>query len=288
MNWSKTKTIFIICFLLLDIFLTYQLISRQKGAQNQENSTQSSFSQYIKNKDIQINTTLPDTVGTLTFLSGSYQDFGNSSNKALSKALKALAGPAKKPVQMFTTDTQSTVLKSTFVNKVSVPETQTDQQTFLNEYVYMGDQYRFWSYDKDEKIYKFIQTYNGHPVFSITNGHLNTLDMTLDKSGKYITGYTQSFVNIKKEKSTKLGVQPMEAIQQLWEKNMLSPINKPVIQAVELGYINMSENSDQSQPQPFAYLPAWYIEVKTTATQDVKRYFVTAITGRIQTIDGGE
>lgn len=284
MNWSKTKTIFIICFLLLDIFLAYQLVIRQKSAQNQVNNyTQSSLSQYIKNKKIQINTTLPDGNQSVTILSGTYQDFSNTTNLSLVQQLNALAGTKKTPVQTFTTAAQTTILKSTFVQKVPVPQTQADQQAFLKQYVYNGDQYRFWEFDKTKNIYRFIQTFNGHPVFSVINGKLNTLDVTLDKTGQFVIGYQQSFVNIKKEQSAKLGIQPMDAIQQLWDKNMLPITDKPIIEQMDLGYINLSENNDQTQA--LAYLPAWYVEVKTTKAD--KRFFVTGIYGRIQTISGG-
>lgn len=285
MNWSKTKTIFIICFLLLDIFLGYQLVLRQKSADNQvSNLTESSFSQYIKNKNIQINTPLPDGSQSVTFLSGRYLDFGDAGNKVLQQTLQQLAGPKKTPVQKFLVQTPSTVIKSTFMNKVAVPQTQTDQQLFLKQYVYQGDKYRFWNYDKTQHEYKYIQTYNGHPVFSVINKTLNTLNVQTDLTGKWVKGYTQTFIDIKEEHQAKLGVQPMDAIQQLWDKNKIPIIDRPIIEQMELGYINLSENGDQSQS--LAYLPAWYIEVKTN--QAIKHFFVTGIYGRIQTIDGGE
>jgi regulatory protein YycI of two-component signal transduction system YycFG len=277
-------TIFIICFLLLDIFLGYQLVLRQKSADNQvSNLTQSSFSQYIKNKNIQINVPLPDGNQSVTFLSGRYLNFGEAGNKELQQSLQQLAGPKKSAVQKFQVEMPSSVIKSTFTNKVAVPQTQTDQQLFLKQYVYQGENYRFWSYSKTQHIYKFIQTYNGHPVFSVINKKLNTLNLQTDPTGKWIEGYTQTFIDIKEEHQAKLNVQPMDAIQQLWEKNKI-PIDRPVIEQMELGYINLSENGDQSQS--LAYLPAWYIEVKTN--QAINHFFVTGIYGRIQTIDGGE
>lgn len=285
MNWSKTKTIFIICFLLLDIFLTYQLFLRQKSAQDQvDNIQQNSFSQYIKNKTIQINTPLPVASDSLTFLSGMYQSFGSDADQGVNQALQILAGPKNSPIQTFSVGSNTTILKSTFVKPIPVPNTEADKQVFLKQYVYNGDQYSFWTYDKTQQVYKYVQTYNGHPVFSVVNGNLNTLDLNLDSGGNYVTGYTQSFVKIKKEQSTKLGVQPMDAIQQLWEKNKLPISDKPVVEQVALGFINLSDNSDQSQT--LTYLPAWYIEVKTTT--GIKQFFVTGIYGRIQTINGGE
>jgi regulatory protein YycI of two-component signal transduction system YycFG len=278
-------TIFIICFLLLDIFLGYQLVLRQKSADNQvSNFTQSSFSQYIKNKNIQINAPLPDGNQSVTFLSGRYLNFGEAGNKELQQSLQQLAGPKKTPTQKFQVETPSTVIESTFTHRVAVPQTQTDQQLFLKQYVYQGETYRFWSYDKTQHIYKFIQTYNGHPVFSLINKKLNTLNLQTDPTGKWIEGYTQTFIDIKEEHQAKLNVQPMDAIQQLWEKNKIPVIDRPVIEQMELGYINLSENGDQSQS--LAYLPAWYIEVKTN--QAINHFFVTGIYGRIQTIDGGE
>lgn len=285
MNWSKTKTIFIICFLLLDIFLGYQLVLRQKIADDQvSNYTESSFSQYLKTSKIKINTPLPDGNQSVTFLSGKYLDFGAIGNKDLKVALQQLSGSKKDPVQKFQIETPSTVIKSTFRTKVAVPQTQSDQQLFLKQYVYQGDKYRFWSYDKAQHVYKFIQTYNGHPVFSVINKKLNTLILKTDDTGKWVTGYTQTFIIIKEEHQATLGIQPMDAIQQLWDKNKIPIIDRPIIEQMELGYISLSENGDVSQT--LAYLPAWYIEVKTNHA--IKHYFVTGIYGRIQTIDGGE
>jgi len=258
---------------------------RQKNADDQvSNLTESPFSQYLKNKKIQINTPLPDGNQSVTFLSGRYLDFGGKGNKDLQQALQQLAGSKNSAVQKFQVGTPSTIIQSTFVNKVAVPQSQTDQQLFLKQYVYQGDQYRFWSYDKSKHLYQFIQTYNGHPVFSLIDKKLKTLNLETDGSGKWITGYSQTFIKIKEEHAAKLDVQPMDAIQQLWDKNKIPIINRPIIEQMELGYITLSENGDQSES--LAYLPAWYIEVKTD--QALKHYFVTGINGHIQTIDGGE
>ncbi len=285
MNWSKTKNIFIICFLLLDVFLAYQLFLRQQSAQDQSsNQVQENFNEYVKDKNIKINTQLPDRNPSVHFLSGAYVNFTNSSDQDLQQKLTALAGPQKKPIQTFSFGTDKTILQSTFSSKVPFPKTQSGQQSFLTQYVYQGDNYRFWSYDKADQIYKFIQTYNGHPVFSMVNGKLNTLDVSLTKDGNYITGYVQSYITVKPGKPAKLGVQPMDALQKLWNNNKLQAIDQPTIEKMELGYINISENNDQ--PQTLSYLPAWYVEVKT---KDVlNQYFVTGINGEIQSIDRGK
>lgn len=278
MNWSKTKTIFIICFLLLDIFLAYQMYDRQRESKKQlENFATDTID--IKNQKVRVKAELPDVENKVYFLTGAFVDFDDVEVK---KGLKALEGGSK---LNFTTSDNGRVLIATFKKPIKIPKTTEDQQTLLKKYMYRGGDYSYYPLPEDNRsgVLHFIQTFNGTPIFSVAaaTGELYTLDVYTD--GKNITGYKQVLLQTTPGELVSISKKPEEAINILSETNNLPITENPVIDTVELGYINTS--SDINGDQKYPYIPAWYIGVKTDKGE--KAFFVT-MDGRVIPFKNGK
>jgi len=291
-NWGQTKTIFILCFFLLDIFLGYHLWENHHQYQEQyESGSDNNFDQLISSKKIDTShVTLPSNKQRVTFLEGTLANF-NSDN--IHKALEKLSVSKGKKVFNYNTDASGANLSVTFIKPVSLPkDLSTDAiNGLLKKYVYQGDHYNFWKVDKKDgiTIYHFVQTYNTYQVFSIPNEKVSTLDVPI-KNGKAV-GYKQTFIHIQpaNQKMT-MPVTPMEAIQQLWEQNYLPITKNPSITAINLSYINMvtTPSASVKDNSTLNFIPAWYIKVKLKdgSKESTKEYFVSEL--NVKTIDEGD
>ncbi|WP_085522459.1 two-component system regulatory protein YycI [Tuberibacillus sp. Marseille-P3662] len=294
MNWSRTKSIFIICFLLLDLFLGYQLYKQQKANQLESISDVSvpNFESTVK-----IDTQLPSKIEKVKTVKGDRIAFKKDDN-TLIKELQSLKGTEDDPVLSFTSD--GSKLRATFHKKVEASESQTGWRSFLEDYVYKGSEYRFWSYQEEQNEFTFVQTYQHQPVIAsykqdtttkkqvVPQQEVVALNVKVDKEG-YVKGYTQTYLDLESvSESTPSVVDPKKAIQILWDENKLPVTQNPVITKVELSYYSISNPTGTSQgpttdeEQTLAFAPSWHVVVESDrGTED---YFVVAVGGSIQTL----
>ncbi|GGE53684.1 two-component system WalR/WalK regulatory protein YycI [Pullulanibacillus camelliae] len=287
MNWGQTKTIFILCFFLLDIFLGYHLWENHHEYQERyESGGDNNFDQLISSGSIDTShVTLPSSKQQVTFLEGTPVDFTSDS---VHKALEKLSGPKGKKVFNYATDASGVKLSVKFTKPVSIPKDPStdDINSLLKKYVYQGDHYNFWKFDKkgSTTTYHFVQTYNDYQVYSIPKEKVSTLNVQT-KNGKAIS-YDQTYIHIQpaNQKMT-MPVTPMEAIQQLWEQNYLPITKNPSITTIHLCYINMVTAPNVEDNATLNYIPAWYIKVKLKDGSDVstKEYFVSEL--NVKSID---
>lgn len=76
MDWKRAKTILIIMFLVINAFLSYQLISNSRNQYKYINSQElKSIQQYLSNKNINIDTKIPDRASVIPPLKVRYHRF---------------------------------------------------------------------------------------------------------------------------------------------------------------------------------------------------------------------
>ncbi|MFC7395069.1 two-component system regulatory protein YycI [Scopulibacillus cellulosilyticus] len=278
MNWSKTKTIFIICFLFLDLFLGYQLYERQVRNENYDSLAKNSVENILQKNNIKVEVPLPNIDNqNITFLKGKSVKFVNESGDLIDD-LKQLEGPKDKPIEKIEAFNNGTVIQGTFPKPLPMPKNKSDRQDFLNEYIYKGDNYTYWKTDKQDKMMLFVQNCDDKPIFIKDRKDINILQLLLS-NGK-ITGYRQSYFKFTKTNQLDI-INPTTAINNLWSKNDLPVSEHPKIKKVELGYYNLV--GDINTNQPLIFVPIWHIKVKTDSGQH--EYFVNAVSGSVQPTD---
>lgn len=275
MNWGKTKVIFIICFLLLDLFLGYQLYHRQK--QNLNFGPLASNSADIKSK-VKIETPLPKVDKNASFLKGKQMVLADDSGKLID-ALKKLEGTKKHKVQTIEAFDNGVVIEGTFKEPISIPEKAATQKAALQKYIFKGDEYQYWKTIKNGRTMVFVQTFKGNPVFIKDRSGVSSLQLVID-NGK-VTGYRQSYLEF--DKTNELDtMSPMTAINNLLDQNDLPIGLHPVIKGVELSYLNLI--GDANLNKLLVFVPSWHVTVETD--KGLNEFFVNAASGSIQTIDG--
>lgn len=269
MNWSKTKSIFIVCFLLLDAFLIFEIYMRQQSDEmsrlNTGSGTQNSF---------RMQTSIPSTPPDVTFLSGSRIDFSRE-KKNMTNLISQGGGTVSQKISIDTTGKQWTgIFNAPISGKINDPVVQ---KGILSQ-VYRGQAYSYWKGGSGKSEASFTQVYDNRPVFISKRSNIHMLAFTLINNK--VVSYRQSYFKFKQSNVVDI-ISADKAISNLGENtDLLVNAQRPIIKTVELGYINLIGDSNTD---PLVFIPAWHIVVQTNQTQ--KEYFVNAMSGNVQTMN---
>jgi len=255
MDWSKIKTIFIIAFLLLDVYLIYEYM-QLKESQKAEDNTQEPIAKTLSRLDIKYNKeNLPMNNQKDQYLSAKSKTFSAEEKTALEKEL--LKGQE-------VTIRDSIILQSVLKKPISVgddfnPENLTD---FLFNQVYKGSEYRFW--EKKGNTITYYQHFGGKTLFRNLKG---ALTFNINEENK-IVSYTQTYLeNIKEMDEKEKIIQPLVVILSLFTKSYID--SDSYVSKVELGYYTQLDTSAQ------LLAPTWRVIV------DDKDFYVNALDGEV-------
>jgi len=256
LDWSKTKTIFILIFLVLDLFLVFQVIEKRTTAKL-EYITESTIDEQLEADDITYDE-LPKEVDRESYITGTGKKFVPSEINNL-----------KDQEVSFLTDEW---IVSKFSEPIPLPDMRLESylQDFLKNNVISGQSYTYWGWNKKTNKLLFFQTHNGRPLY--LNQHA-MLSIQLNEENEIIS-YDQTMLTnikeIKEEGSNQEILPPLKAIENLYNKDYLTSGGH--ITKVELGYYKNVPISGDVQ----IFVPTWHIVV-----DDDMNYFVNAIDGQV-------
>ncbi|MCT8139998.1 two-component system regulatory protein YycI [Anaerobacillus sp. CMMVII] len=263
MDWSRAKTIFIITFLLLNIFLGYQL-NEKKTASNLNFVAEATLQERLSEMNITIAAELHEEQLTGTYISGSSElplDTLITSKLANQEVIKVtdevVTVSLEKPFQLFQGD-------------ISV---QVQVKEFVSEHIINGQEYRYSHYNEEMKQVYFFQTYEGKKVDNYESGRF-PLMLQLNEDLQ-ITTYEQNYLTIQpihpqgKEQEV---ISSIKAIEKLFNEQLVPPDSN--ITKVELSYFSFFKPHGEVQ----VFAPMWNIGVNEQI------YYVNAIDGAIQNI----
>ena len=252
MDWSKTKTIFIVVFLILDAFLLYQYIEK-KTSNDYEYFAESSFEEELKENEITY-TTLPNQTTKEQYLNATSKRFTKEEVKKLKN-------------QTFTYfNEQKLVSKFDKTFLVSGDLYSEALDVFVHENVLYGEDYRFWKIDENTNSIIYYQTYNGKMIFNNSNAKL----VLFMNSEHQITSYEQTYLeNIEKFNEEEEVLQSLKAIRMLYTKGYIP--SKSEITTVELGYYDLIQLTSSH-----VLRPVWHIVLNEETD-----LFVNAFDGQI-------
>jgi regulatory protein YycI of two-component signal transduction system YycFG len=271
MNWSRTKSIFIICFLLLDVFLVFEMYMRQQDENVEPVPDGGSVTHNYKMETV--TPTLPQNV---TFLRGTRIDFNFQKDELVQLASRK--NDAEK--QKINLEKNGRQLTGTFVNPMVLGDVKNeDVQKALLNMVYQGQEYKFWRLGEGKNTIKFAQTYQNRPVYVSTRNKVQMLDFTVQQN--QVTGFRQSYLKLSSNKHNNVElINAEQAINYLADRTDLVGYSTLHIKAIELCYLNTV--GDESA-EPLIFVPAWHIVVRANSvTSD---YFVNAVSGNVQSIN---
>ncbi len=258
MDWNKTKTIFIATFLILNLFLTWQLVAT-KNANQLGVITEATIQERLKQNNVTVAVELPEEELLGTHVIG-----------------KSSVLTEKIAVNLFNQDAKIiddhmivSILNNPY--EMDLTEDFTSQLSeFLITYVHKGDQYRFGRYDPEtNKIYLY-QKYNDKTAYTFG---AEPLILQLNDQSKVI-GYQQSYLQFEELDSKESEMlSSLKALEILLNEQLIG-IND-TITSIEFGYYSFF--SPQGDTQVFA--PMWRVGV------DENQYLVNAIEGTVQQLN---
>lgn len=256
MDWSKTKTIFIITFLILDCFLGYQFMEKRNSSQLDvilettiEEQLEANGITYVE---------LPKEITKATYVSG-------ESKKFTDEEIKKLSGQK-------VTVNDKTVLKGTFIHPISLNFKDPYRlQEFLQRHIINGKKYAFWSFDEKTNTVICYQTYGGRIIY---NNESSKLLIRLNEKNEAVS-YEQTMLDDLQKYERKQDIVPaIKAIETLYKKGYLQPGDS--VTSVELGYYGLVQFTASQ-----VLTPTWHIVIN--GKED---YFVNAFEGQVINEEG--
>lgn len=266
MDWSKIKSIFIISFLILDIYLMYEFFKIQDVTELERQTTTDASIEKLLMADEITYVTLPKGNVEDHYLKATPKVFTDEDiqNAILDNQAVRIMGST------------STELESILDEPLEITDKfgPAELNNYMKKHVLYGEHYRFWERSTDGKMITYYQHFDGKTLFKNPNGKL--IFYVNDDNEVY--SYRQSYFKEVQElsKSEKI-IQPINAIETLFTNKILKP--KSNITEVELGYYTFVPLSDTTQ----VLNPAWCFVI-----DDKETLFVNAFTGKIIDLNNNE
>src|SRR5690625_904000 len=257
MQWSQIKSIFIIFFLALNIYLAILYIDKQgQAGENILQREESTIEDQLAADNITY-VDLPDEDLEESFISVEQKTFTEEDIRELNQ-LKS---------QRTTTVINKRLIISQFDQPIAISENQTNkeiEQLLEDTFIY-SDDYVFWNWNKDLNVLIFFQKKFDRPIYYNNSG---LILLFLDDNDETLF-YVQTMLgDAEQRKDRQSLIRPMSAIETLYNNNELYPDDE--ITKVEIGFHTRVPLDDGIQ----VFVPTWKINVNNE-----RRYFVNAMEG---------
>jgi regulatory protein YycI of two-component signal transduction system YycFG len=257
MDWSKSKSIFIVVFLILDVFLYSLYLNRHTEAQKVPILGEKNIEARLKDDNITYGV-LPANIEKASYISGKVKNFQNEKVQLQNVQNATIEDSNKLVVQLR--------------ESVKIPETLegVNFSEFLKQYVYNGTSYSLWKVDEENRQATFFQSVNNRTIYYNINGVL-TIYWNEDNE---IVMYEQTILEkIEEYDEEETLLTPVQVFQALYSKGLLKPDSR--IMEMKLGYSTLVQLT-----QTQVFVPTWEVQVKT-ADENIEEYFVNAVEGKV-------
>lgn len=251
MDWSKTKTLFIITFLILNLFLGYQLAQKKDGSQL-ETLTEASIEEMFETEGITF-TTLPKEPKEGSLISGKMKIFTEEDIKDLKNQEVSLDSPG--------------MLKAVFKEPTKLALIDETITQFVKENMISGDSYVVWDVDEDASTVVLFQHHKGQIFFNQANIS-GLLILNLNENDEVVS-YQQTLIPEIEEHEVEDLITPISTLEILFNNKHLTPGSE--VTKMEIGYYPLFPFSESQ-----ILAPTWHIVI-----DDKTDLFVNAIEGRI-------
>ncbi|WP_343311153.1 two-component system regulatory protein YycI [Bacillus atrophaeus] len=255
MEWNKTKSIFIIAFLVLDIFLGYQFFEKRSSSEYD----------VIKNSSVQTDMNEDHiTYGTLSDNAKEGSRITANQKSFTKEEIESLKG--QKPKMDMPSDKHKvTKLKMEFTSPIALSKdsVEDDAKALVSSEFQDGEEYKLWKVDKDKKQVIFFQTYQGKYIYQENDDASEMIGQVIlhlnDKNE--VISYEQSTLDTFKEIQKESLISELDAVESLYYQNLLKAHS--TVKTVKFGYI---AQYPLTSTQVLA--PVWRITVEYEKTVD--------------------
>ncbi|MFC7061086.1 two-component system regulatory protein YycI [Halobacillus seohaensis] len=264
MQWGQIKTLFILSFLILDLFLLQQFLTKQNDSEL-ETVQESMYEDSPTDGEITVADSVPDEAPEVSFLIASPSKFTESQ-------LDRISNLSDQNVRVY----EEELLISTLDEPIDLGDDEESIVEVISEYVPFSSQYSYWGWNEEEDKILLFQTNNSRTIYYNPAGVL-----TVDVEDGAMTGYQVSQLGVtESEEDEQLRdlLDPSEVIGILYDNQSISTGDE--ITNMTVGY-HSAAGSDPTQ----VFAPTWKVTVNSE-----EDYFVNAVTaeGRIIDIEESE
>jgi regulatory protein YycI of two-component signal transduction system YycFG len=254
LDWNKTKSIFIIVFAILNLFLYSMYVDRSSEAEKFSVLGEGPIEQKLEDDDITYSD-LPENDRQEPYVHGTIKEFEAEEIPGENLQVNILDGE---------------FLNVVFNDPVAMPLTEEgdiDLEAFAADHILNGDQYVLWKVDPGNGRAVFFQEVNERPLYYSENAKLTVYWNDLQE----VTRYEQSmFDEIVPQELDQDMIPALQAIHTLYQRTVLQPGTH--IETAELGYSVFVQISEGRK----MFLPTWRI-VASLDDGTTEEYFVNAV-----------
>lgn len=265
MQWSQIKTLLILSFLILNIYLLIQFLEKREQADlGILEHEQSSVEEQLKSESIEFDQ-LPQEEYEESYISVKPKLFNRDDLDSLNKLKKQNSIIVNK-----------NLIISQFEDTIPVPKDSShkDLRKLLEKTVLFEEDYIFWNWNKELNIVIYFQKEGDRPIYYNQNGLL----LFFLNDNNEVIFYTQTYLGEAEPREEKRElITPLKAIEILYNQNELDFGDK--VTSVNIGF--HTRVPLESGVQVFA--PIWKLKVN-----DHKDYFINAIEGVVFSNDENE
>lgn len=256
MHWNQIKTLLILSFLVLNIYLFIEFMEKK---QEQDYSIleqdKSSIEETLRTESIRVKN-LPDKEYEETFITVTQKRFTDDDLAAVKKLSKQVP---------FLFDEY--LIGSKMIDKVSVPSDLNKEKAkeIVSDIVYGPEEYTFWNWNEELNVLVYFQDKMDRPVYY----NQNALVLLFLNEDNDVTYYLQTMLgDTESQSESRQLIKPIRAIEILYGANELQSNDE--IESVNIGFHTRLPFESGVQ----VFVPIWKVNVNKE-----KNFFVNAIEG---------
>lgn len=257
MQWSQIKTLFILSFLALNVYLLVQYVEKQERADlDWLNRQDASIEEQLESENITLGDIEVDTTED-TYISVPQHVFTDEQKEELANL------GDQTPVVF-----DDRYIVSALEEPVSIPETatSTDINNMVRNHIIFPESYHLGTWNEEMNVLLFFQETRDRPIYF----NAYALLMVFLNENNEMVFYTQSMLSEPEQQGDmKSLTQPIQAIEVLYDRNQLYSDDE--VTHLELGYHTRVPLANGEQ----IFAPTYKISVN-----EDRSYFVNAIEGQ--------
>lgn len=255
MDWSRTKSIFIIVFSILNIILYSLYLDRYTEAENYSKLSEPAVDARLEIDNITYPADLESDPGEEPYISGTRKAFTEDDVPSENTRAAAVEEEYR--------------LNVAFNEPISISDDKNKEslEAFLAANVYEGDEYVLWDVMEEENKAIFYQVIEGKTLYHSDSGQVT---LYFNDAGEAVRYEQTIFTDLVPNAQSKDLISPKRAIETLYQKGLLQQ-NSEVL-SVNLGYSVYVAVSEETR----MFLPTWrvIVELEDGSTTD---HFVNAV-----------
>lgn len=256
MDWSRTKTIFIVVFSILNVLLMWLYLDRYNESIGIQSTVGGStpIEESLRLDSIEV-PRLANMETNVAYVSGTVHTFTQEELDELTN----VAGNIESPE----------VLEGVLLEPVAVTET-TSLEAIVQEHAYNGTEYRIWSTDAEARSAIMFQQVNSRSVYYNSKAHI----VVRWNENNEVIGFTQTYLDDLEDYNDERSlITYMNAIEVLYNRSILTAGSE--VTEIKLGYSTLAQLGETQ-----VFSPTWSVKV-LLPDGTMEEYFVNAIDSRI-------